>query len=112
MESVLVDHSEIRSVCRTENGVCDVAPHNHRDIRRDCLLDADCCQAGRILSVCLVLGIGVGCDILSDNPVCCAARGRLCKLLFLYVALLDRDVRFLFCQLVWDLADEPGHAIR
>ena len=88
VESVLVNRSEIRTVCRPECGVCDVGPHNHRDLRCNFLLDANCRQAGRVFSVCLVLGVGA---------VCRSGRGSLGDRLFLDVALLDRRVGFLFC---------------
>ena len=111
MESVLVDRSETRFFCHPEDGVFDVGPHNHRDLRRNCILDADCRQVGLVLSICLVLGVGVGCDIRSNDPVFCDGCGGIYNGLFLDVALLDRDVGFLFCQRVWAFAAEPDHAI-
>ena len=77
MESVLVNCSEIRSVCRPEDGVCDVGPHDHRDLRRNFLFDANFRQAGRVLSVYLILDISVGYDIRRDYPFCRAGRSGL-----------------------------------
>ena len=112
VESVLVDRSEIRSVCRSEDGFCDVVPHDHRDLLRYCLLKSNCCQAGRVFSVYLVLGVGVGCDLWRDDPVYPAGCGGIGDRMFLVVALLYHDFGFVFYQQIKDLAANPDNSIR